>query len=81
MILATLEYCKVCARWVPQVLIKEPNASPDNLLNHYEAEGDSFLHLIIGDETWCYHRNQNNPWSGNMQIPHQRKSQDIAISR
>jgi hypothetical protein len=26
-----------------------------DLLNHYEAEGDSFLDRIItGDETWCH---------------------------
>ena len=26
-----------------------------NLLNQYEAEGDSFLNRIItGDETWCH---------------------------
>jgi hypothetical protein len=27
-----------------------------DLLNHYEAEGDSFLdHIITGEETWCHH--------------------------
>jgi hypothetical protein len=27
-----------------------------DLLNHYEAEDDSFLDRIItGDETWCHH--------------------------
>jgi hypothetical protein len=27
-----------------------------DLLNHCEAEGDSFLDRIItGDETWCHH--------------------------
>jgi len=27
-----------------------------DLLNQYEAEGDSFLDRIItGDETWCHH--------------------------
>ena len=27
-----------------------------DLLNHYEAEDDSFLdHIITGDERWCHH--------------------------
>jgi len=27
-----------------------------DLMNQYEAEGDSFLDRIItGEETWCYH--------------------------
>jgi hypothetical protein len=28
----------------------------EDLLNHYEAEGDSFLDRIITrDKTWCHH--------------------------
>ena len=57
---ATLEYRKVCTRWVPQMLTQEHKEHrvqvfPD-LLNQYEVEGDSFLECIItGDETWCHH--------------------------
>jgi len=43
--LKTLEYRKVCGRWVPRMITQD-------LLNQYEAEGDSFLDRIItGDET------------------------------
>jgi histone-lysine N-methyltransferase SETMAR len=49
-----------------------------DLLNHYEAEGDSFLgRVITGDEMWCHHyepESKDTPWSGAMRIPHQRKS-------
>jgi hypothetical protein len=55
---ATLEYRKVCARWVPQMFTQEHKEYHmqvcQDLLNQYEAEGDSFLDRIItGDETWC----------------------------
>jgi len=57
---ATLEYRKVCARWVPRMLTQEHKEHRmqvcQELLNQYEAEGDSFLDRIItGDETWCHH--------------------------
>jgi hypothetical protein len=49
-----------------------------DLLNHCEAEGDSFLDRIItGDETWCHHykpKQNDSPCSSDMRIPHQRKS-------
>jgi len=53
---ATLEYRKVCARWVPQMLTQEHKEHRmqvcQDLLNQYEAEGDSFLDRIItGDKT------------------------------
>ena len=59
-IVATLEYRKVCTRWVPQMLTQEHKEHRmqvfRDLLNQYEAEGDSFLDRIItGDETWCHH--------------------------
>jgi histone-lysine N-methyltransferase SETMAR len=59
-ILATLEYHKVCARWVPQMLTQEHKDHQmqvcQDLLNHYEAEGDSFLDCIItSDEKWYQH--------------------------
>ena len=54
---ATLEYRKVCARWVPRMLTQENRMQVcQDLLNQYEADGDSFLDRIItGDETWCHH--------------------------
>jgi len=57
---ATLEYRKVCARWVPRMLTQEHKEHRmqvgQDLLNQYEAEGDSFLDRIVtGDETSCHH--------------------------
>ena len=57
---AMLEYCKVCARWIPRMLMQEHKEHRmqvcQDLLNQYEAEGDSFLDRIItGDEKWCHH--------------------------
>ena len=56
--LATLGYRKVCAKWVPRTLTQEEKNHRmqvcQDLLNQYEAEGDSFLDRIIaGEETWC----------------------------
>ena len=53
---AMLEYRKVCARWVPRMFTREHKEQRmqvcQELLNQYEAEGDSFLDSIItGDET------------------------------
>jgi hypothetical protein len=58
--MATLEYHKVCTRWVPRMLTQEHKEHRmqvcQDLLNQYEAEGDSFLDCIItGDEMWCHH--------------------------
>ena len=55
-----LGYHKVCARWVPRMLTEDHKtqrmAMCRDLLDHYEAEGDKFLHSIVtGDETWCHH--------------------------
>jgi len=60
MMVVTLKYRKVCTRWVPQMLTKEHEEHCmqvcQDLLNQYEAEGDSFLDRIItGDKTWCHH--------------------------
>jgi len=57
---ATLEYRKVCTRWVPRMLTQEHKERRmqvcQDLLNQYEAEGNSFLDRIItGDETWRHH--------------------------
>ena len=50
-IVATLEYRKVCTRWVPRMLTQEHKEHRmqvcQDLLNQYEAEGDSFLDRII----------------------------------
>lgn len=51
-----MEYCEVCARWVPQMLIQELKEHCmqvcQDLLNQYEAKGGSFLsHIITSDET------------------------------
>ena len=55
-----LEYRKVCARWVPRTLTQEHKEHCmqvcQELLNQYEAEGDSFLnHIITDDEMWFHH--------------------------
>jgi len=60
MMVATLEYRKVCTRWVPRMLTQERKEHPmqvcQDLLNQYEAEGDSFLDCIItSDKTWSHH--------------------------
>ena len=72
LIVATLEYGKACARWVPRMLTQEHKERRmqvcQELLNQYEAEGDSFLDRIIsGDETWCHHyepqaKRQSKEW-------------------
>ena len=59
MMVATLKYCKVCARWVPRMLEQEQKEHCvkvcQDLWKQYEAEGDSFLdHIITSNETWCH---------------------------
>jgi hypothetical protein len=71
-IVASLEYRKVCARFVPRMLtpehIEHHMAICQDLLNQYEAEGEIFLdHIITGDETWCHHnkaesKRQSTEW-------------------
>jgi len=55
-----------------------------DLLNQYEAEGNSFLDRIIaGDKSGVTttSRSQNdNQWSGDMLIPIEEKVQGIALS-
>jgi len=60
MMVTMLEYSKVCARWVPQMLTQEHKEHHlqvcQDLSNQHEAEGESFLDCIItGDKMWCYH--------------------------
>ena len=57
---ATLEYRKVCVMWVPRMLTQEHREQRMHvcldLLNQYEAKGDSFQDRIISDdEMWCHH--------------------------
>jgi histone-lysine N-methyltransferase SETMAR len=59
-IINVLQYQKVCARWVPYMLTVEMKASRveicQQLLSHYEKEGEEFLHNIMtADETWVHH--------------------------
>jgi len=59
-VVATLEYRKVCARSVPFMFTQEHKEHRmqvcQDLLNQYEAEGDSFLDRIItGEEACCQH--------------------------
>ena len=53
-IVALLECQKVCARWGPRVTTQEQKEYcmhiSQALLNQYEAEGGSFLNLIITDD-------------------------------
>ena len=48
---ATLEYCNVCATWVPQMLTEEQKGHClqvfQDLWNQYKAEGDSFLDQYV----------------------------------
>ena len=67
MMMAMLEYRKVCARWVPQMLTQEHKEHCmqvcQDLLNQYGAESDSFLNgIITGDETWCHHYELESKW-------------------
>jgi len=71
-LVTTLEYCKVCARWVPWMLTLEQEEYcmqvGQELLNRHESQSDSFLNcIIIGDETWHHHykpesRQQSTEW-------------------
>jgi hypothetical protein len=85
---ATLEYRKVCARWVPQMLIQEHKEHRmqvcRDIFNQYEAEGDSFLDRIItGDEMWCHHYEPESKWQSmewRCELPIKEKVPDTALS-
>ena len=67
MMVAMLEYCKVCAKWVSQMFTQEQKeyCTPvcQDLLNHYEAEGDSFLnYFITGDKKQCHYYELESKW-------------------
>jgi histone-lysine N-methyltransferase SETMAR len=71
--LATLQYRKVCARWVPRMLtqVHKDQRMQDcqDLLNQYEPEGGGYLDSITGDETWC-HRCESESKRHSMQWRH-----------
>jgi len=54
-----LQFHKVSARWVPCQLTAEWKEHVDacqELLKHFEAEGDGFLgRIVTGDETWVHY--------------------------
>jgi hypothetical protein len=55
-----LEYRKLCARWVPKMLMDDHKikrmGSVLKFLMHYAQDGDEFLDSIVtGDETFVFH--------------------------
>jgi len=55
-----LQFHKVSARWVPRQLTAELKErcvdACQELLKHFEAEGDGFLgRIVTGDETWVHY--------------------------
>jgi len=55
-----LQFRKVSARWVPHQLTAELKerrvVACQELLKHFEAEGDGFLgRIVMGDETWAHY--------------------------
>jgi len=83
---ATLEYRKVCARWVPRMLTQEHKEQRiqvcHDLLKQYDAEGNSFLDRIItGDETWRHHyepesKRQSVEWQ-HLNFPSKKKFKSL----
>jgi histone-lysine N-methyltransferase SETMAR len=81
-IIDTLEYSKVCARWVPRSPTTEHRrqrkAICSDLLERFGAEGEAFLSRIVtGDETWAHHyepetKRQSMEWH-HPQSPRKRK--------
>ena len=59
-IIDALGYSKVCTRWVPRSLTtvqrRQRKAICSELLERFDAEGETFLSRIItDDETWAHH--------------------------
>jgi histone-lysine N-methyltransferase SETMAR len=54
-----LDYCKLCARWVPKMLTenhkKNQMGAALTFLTCYSEKGDEFLGSIGRDETWVFH--------------------------
>jgi len=62
-----LKYHKVCTRWVLWIFTQEKKEHrkqvPQDLLNQYEAESDSFLNCIsTNDGRWCHHYESKLKW-------------------
>ena len=77
----TLEYRIICARWAPQMLTREHQEHHIqvcwDLLNQYNAGGVSWItsSQVTGRGVTTTSQSQNGrPWSGDMWIPHRRKS-------
>jgi len=56
----TLNFSKVCARWVPNELTEERKRERLDIcsrhLAHYHEDGENYLQQIVtGDETWIHH--------------------------
>jgi len=68
-----LQYHKVCDKWVPQILTQEQQEWHmqlfQDLLNQYEAEGDSFLNHIISSNEIGDTITSPNPWNDGKWIP------------
>ena len=65
LIIETLNYRKVCARWVPRQLTDlmkgHKKTVAQELLNWYHLEGDDFLkNITTGDESWIHHYDPEN---------------------
>jgi len=76
-LVAALEYCRGCTRWVPWMLTQEQKEHRmqlcQDLLNQYKAKGESFLdHIITSDEVWC-HTTSESQNSRQMWIPQRKK--------
>ena len=79
-IVATLEYCNVCASLVPRKLTQEQNEHYtqvcQDLLNHHKAEGVSCIASIpvkrSGVTTMIWSQN-NSQWNGNVNFLSNKK--------
>ncbi|PNF19097.1 hypothetical protein B7P43_G10549 [Cryptotermes secundus] len=63
----SLGYRKVCARWVPRLLIQDykgqRKAITSELLQRYRHKGDDFLLCIVtGDDSWFHHFELETKW-------------------
>jgi len=64
-IIETLNYRKVCARWVPRQLTDPMKGHrktvAQELLNRYRLKGDDFFkNIATGDESWVHHYDPEN---------------------
>jgi hypothetical protein len=85
-ILKQLGLKKVCAKWVPKMLInahKETGKTVRGALAQYESGGDAFLaRIVTGDETCCTILNQKhsgNQWNDNMRTRPRKRNSDLRL--